>query len=341
MRPMQHESGSGATPFVDDGASVTASETESTTKKDREKITSFQQPIYWGGHAVIMSKKFEDRIVSASYMTQVCTTCSLHPQLRRHNASSVLTSSLSAWCAGVFAHPHWSGRSAGWWAQNWPADFFAIAKKLEEDQLAQIIWNTQDKARKSRLQMPSATKTSIWGVELRDVEAELSAPNAPIEEIRGSLTHALLAYKVSAEEFISKSKAMPPSEREGTFSYADMQKNMCMPPPSPPTHTALPQAQSETLDKAASPPAGGTSRLPHCAPSSRIAQMPGRNYCDGLRPAASSPGGSSSSSSLLFASEPNFAGSTASQLDTPLQSGSSSSGRKAMSRSTSWFNWAR
>ena len=129
MRPMQHKSGSGTTPFVDDGASVTASETESTTKKDREKITSFQQPIYWGGHAVIMSKKFEDRIVSASYMTQVCTTCSLHPQLRRHNASSVLTSSLSAWCAGVFAHPHWSGRSAGWWAQNWPADVFCHCKE--------------------------------------------------------------------------------------------------------------------------------------------------------------------------------------------------------------------
>ena len=104
--------------------------------------------------------------------------------------------------------------------------FHAVALKLHEDQLAKLIW--QGKGRKSRL---GAAPAVLWGIELRDIEAELSGEGR--DEMSATLSQVLLPYQLTVPDYVAKSKAMSPAEREKAFSYKDAKKFMCMPPPAP------------------------------------------------------------------------------------------------------------
>ena len=56
--------------LADADAPSETSDAESAASR-RPALKSFERHLYWGVHAVLTSKKFEDRVVSASYMTKV------------------------------------------------------------------------------------------------------------------------------------------------------------------------------------------------------------------------------------------------------------------------------
>ena len=155
------------------------------------KRRDFATALEWATHIVLTSPKFEDRIVSASYMTA-------------YNRARLNIGSVD--CALVPEKP----------------TFTDVAKHLEELQLATIIWLPDSKRKRKAGDPPK-----IWGLQLVDFQALL---NDEAGSLSAALSQVLTAFALTVPEFLQHCKAMTPTVRD-TFKHADLEKYMQMPPP--------------------------------------------------------------------------------------------------------------
>ena len=161
----------------------------------------------WGAHHVLMSKKFESHIVSASYMSG------------QDGARLVIGG------PGDLT----GGRKVG--SCKRPT-FYAIAKLLEKDGLATLIYAsepTTKQAGKRKAGESSAASEKLWGIKLLDVEkAEARDPGSWLE----ASAQSLQPFQLTLDEYISHCKPMPGDEL-ASFTRPLLLKFMQTAPPMP------------------------------------------------------------------------------------------------------------
>lgn len=194
-----------------DGADVddehdAANAATATSAFGRLSAAKFPDALQWGCHAVITSKKFEPRMVCASYMTT--------------ESSRLLIGSVAQLTGGAII----AGRKPR-------PTFYAIAKELEKQELAKLIWiTTSDKGAGKKKLGEDTSARRLWGIELFDaVAAEIKKPG----EIAEPLSQLLRPYQVSVEAYNVHCQVMTSGER-ATFDYASLVKFSRNPPPKPP-----------------------------------------------------------------------------------------------------------
>ena len=194
-----------------DGAGVVTEET-SNVAASRPKPKEFAGPLQWGVHAVLSSTKFEDGIVSASYM------CTSNARLLKGSALQLTG----------------GGSKAG----GVKPTFHAVAKQLETDGLAEIVREKTAGKPGSKLSLAGAKEKPIWGVRLR-------APSSTDAE--DAFETILAPYLLTFEEYSRLYAAISPEERDRRFEFKLLKNYMLNPPEAPAVVAPVPM-QSEPAD---------------------------------------------------------------------------------------------
>ena len=195
VAPLPNAGGAGVASGSCDNAPAPAQNAALAPPSEAERKTAkqFADPLHWGCYAVITCKKFESRIISASYMSTECA---------RLVIGGVASLTGGQKLAGGKPRP----------------TFYAIAKELERVDLATLIWQTE-KSGKRKLASQDTTQ-KLWGIELFDADAaEADAPGSVAEP----LSQILSPYQISVEHYRHHCSAMTPQEAS-TFSYPDLVK---------------------------------------------------------------------------------------------------------------------